>query len=259
MKALPHTRRSVLLACVLLVHGAALWALQHGLMQRVVDTITPAQVLTEISLLDAAPSPRAPATVAPAPQRPTAAHQSTPVAVARRAATPTLPTPPSTASAQPLAVASAAPAETAPASAHSTATPAAASALPSNAAPGLPASARIASAASALSGAASAQAATAAATPSVQLPSSEADYLHNPKPAYPALSRRLGEQGRVVVRTLIGADGLPQQAEVLRSSGFERLDRAAVDTAMRWRFVPGKRAGVAEAMWFNLPLHFVLD
>ena len=54
-------------------------------------------------------------------------------------------------------------------------------------------------------------------------------------------------------------DGVPQKAEVQRSSGFERLDRAAVDTAMRWRYVPGKRAGVAEAMWFNLPMHFVLD
>lgn len=93
----------------------------------------------------------------------------------------------------------------------------------------------------------------------MQLPSSDADYLNNPKPAYPAMSRRLGEQGRVIVRTLIGADGVPQQAEVQRSSGFERLDRAAVDTAMRWRYVPGKRAGVAEAMWFNLPMTFVLD
>jgi protein TonB len=95
--------------------------------------------------------------------------------------------------------------------------------------------------------------------PALQPPSSDADYLNNPKPSYPAMSRRLGEQGKVVVRTLIGTDGVAQKAEVLRSSGFERLDRAALETALKWRYVPGKRGGVAEAMWFNVPLHFVLD
>ena len=34
---------------------------------------------------------------------------------------------------------------------------------------------------------------------------------------------------------------------------------AAVDTVMRWRYVPGKRGDVPEAMWFNVPLNFVLE
>lgn len=93
----------------------------------------------------------------------------------------------------------------------------------------------------------------------VQLPSSDADYLNNPSPAYPGMSRRLGEQGTVIVRALIGADGNAQKAEVQQSSGFERLDRAAVEAALKWRYVPGKRAGVAEAMWFKVPLRFVLE
>jgi protein TonB len=93
----------------------------------------------------------------------------------------------------------------------------------------------------------------------VELPSSDADYLNNPKPAYPSLSKRLGEQGRVVVRTFIGADGSAQKTEIQQSSGFDRLDQAALTTAMRWRYVPGKRAGVAEAMWFNVPFNFVLE
>lgn len=101
--------------------------------------------------------------------------------------------------------------------------------------------------------------ATPAPAPKIALPSTLADYLNNPKPAYPALSRRLGEQGRAVVRVLIGADGLPQKAELHSSSGFERLDRAALDTVMRWRYVPGKRGDVPEAMWFNVPLNFVLE
>ena len=102
-------------------------------------------------------------------------------------------------------------------------------------------------------------AAPPAAPPRVELPSSNADYLQNPPPPYPAMSRRLGEQGRVVVRVLIGADGLPQRAELRSTSGFDRLDQAALATVMRWRYVPGKRGGVAEAMWFNVPLNFVLD
>jgi protein TonB len=42
------------------------------------------------------------------------------------------------------------------------------------------------------------------------------------------------------------------------SSGFERLDKAGMDAAMRWRYVPGKRGGVAEAMWFLQPITFNL-
>ena len=107
--------------------------------------------------------------------------------------------------------------------------------------------------------AADAQPAAPAAAPVVQLPSSDADYFQNPKPAYPPISRRLNEQGKTTVRVLIGADGQPQRAEIGKSSGFSRLDEAAVATVMRWRYVPGKRGGVAEAMWFNVPINWVLE
>ena len=93
----------------------------------------------------------------------------------------------------------------------------------------------------------------------IELPSSDAAYLNNPRPSYPALSRRLGEQGKVVVRVLIGVDGTAQQAEIRTSSGFERLDQTALATVRSWRYVPGKRNGTAEAMWFNVPVNFVLE
>lgn len=93
----------------------------------------------------------------------------------------------------------------------------------------------------------------------VELPSSDANYLQNPKPPYPALSKRLGEQGKVMVRVLIGVDGTAQKAEIKQSSGFDRLDQSAFTTVLRWRYVPGKRAGVPEAMWFNVPINFVLE
>lgn len=93
----------------------------------------------------------------------------------------------------------------------------------------------------------------------IELPSSDADYLNNPKPSYPALSRRLGEQGKVVVHVLIGVDGSAQKAEIKASSGYERLDQAALSTVLRWRYLPGKRGGTPEAMWFNVPINFVLE
>lgn len=93
----------------------------------------------------------------------------------------------------------------------------------------------------------------------VDLPSSDADYLHNPKPEYPRLSRQRNEEGKVIVNVLIGVDGAAQKAEVKVSSGFERLDQAALATAKMWRYVPGKRGGVPEPMWFAVPISFVMD
>jgi protein TonB len=103
-----------------------------------------------------------------------------------------------------------------------------------------------------------AKAVPAAPTP-VELPVSDAEYLQNPKPSYPAISRKLREQGKVVVDVLIGADGSAQQARLKSSSGFDRLDAAALATVQRWRYVPGKKGGVATAMWFSVPINFVLE
>ena len=95
--------------------------------------------------------------------------------------------------------------------------------------------------------------------PAFSLPSSEADGLNNPKPAYPRMSRRLNEQGQVVIRVFVGADGSAQQGEIKTSSGYDRLDQEALRTVLRWRFVPGQRFGTPEAMWFNVPVNFVLE
>jgi protein TonB len=73
------------------------------------------------------------------------------------------------------------------------------------------------------------------------------------------MSNRLGETGTVVVRVLIGADGTAQKAEIQRSSGFARLDKAALDAVLGWRYVPGKRGGVPEAMWYTVPIKWGLE
>ncbi len=97
------------------------------------------------------------------------------------------------------------------------------------------------------------------APPKVVLPSSDADYLQNPRPVYPPLSKRLGEQGQAIHSVLIGPDGLPTSARLVKSSGFDRLDQAAYQAVMSWRYVPGMRNGVAVAMAYNAPISFVLE
>lgn len=89
-------------------------------------------------------------------------------------------------------------------------------------------------------------------------PRYDADYLDNPKPAYPPLSRRLGEQGRVVVRVHVDARGLPGEIQLHTSSGAERLDQAALATVRRWKFVPAKRGAEPIADWVLVPIAFSL-
>ena len=72
------------------------------------------------------------------------------------------------------------------------------------------------------------------------------------------MSRRLGEQGIAVWRVLIGTDGKAVQAQLIKSSGFERLDKAAYDTVMRRRYLPGTRDGVPVALSYNAPIAWVL-
>jgi protein TonB len=98
-----------------------------------------------------------------------------------------------------------------------------------------------------------------ATTAAVVLPSTSADYLNNPAPPYPRQSKRLGEVGTVVIRVLITPEGRAEKAEIRTSSGYLRLDETALSTVQRWRFVPGQRNGAPEAMWFNVPIRFVLD
>lgn len=215
-------RITVIVASVLLFHGAALWALQTGLLRRAVEVLVPAELLTEF-IEPASPivEPPPPAPPVVTPVKPVLSQAPTPV----QQPAPEL-----------LAVADPTPAANAP---LGVITPVAATELvtaPVSPVPPAP-----------------------AAPPRVELPSSDADYLQNPKPPYPPLSKRLGEQGKVVVRALIGLDGTAQQVQIKQSSGFERLDQSALATVQRWRYVPGKRAGVAEAMWFNVPITFVLE
>ena len=73
------------------------------------------------------------------------------------------------------------------------------------------------------------------------------------------MSRRQHEEGRVLLRVRVGADGRADSVEIATSSGYGRLDRAAQDAVRRWRFVPARRGAEAVAAYFNVPIAFSLD
>lgn len=85
-----------------------------------------------------------------------------------------------------------------------------------------------------------------------------ADYLDNPPPKYPPISRRLGEQGRVLLRVRVSVNGRAERIEVRTSSGFERLDQAAQAAVTGWRFVPARRGEEPTAAWVLIPVSFVM-
>jgi len=87
----------------------------------------------------------------------------------------------------------------------------------------------------------------------------DAAYLNNPKPAYPPLSRRLNEEGRVVLRVQISAEGTATEVTVHTGSGFPRLDNAALEAVRQWRFIPAKQGGQAVASTVLVPMPFELN
>ena len=221
---------------VMFGHLVVAWWISSGVLTRVVPASEPGNVIMASVVMDA-PAPRTTTAPKPAPASPPIQAQTKPEPQSQPQAktditqvqpAPVL-TPTAPSNAAPI-VSNAAPALTPAAPATPTATPA------GNQRP----------------------AANATAT-AVVLPSTSADYLNNPAPPYPRQSKRLGEEGTVVIRVLITAEGRAEKAEIRTSSGHARLDDTALTTVKAWRFVPGKRNGLPEAMWFNVPIRFVLD
>lgn len=94
----------------------------------------------------------------------------------------------------------------------------------------------------------------------VVAPRFDAAYLANPIPEYPRVSRRMGEEGRVMLRVHVGADGKPLEVTIAKSSGYPRLDDVARETVLRsWRFVPARQGDQAVAGTVRVPIDFTLD
>jgi protein TonB len=225
---LPHHKHRTLrvTAAVLLGHAGVIWLASNGLPSAVAPQGNTEQTIMA-SVIIKMPAPLNLVTQSLVPKAPPQARTPTPPQV-----TPAL-------ISTPVAV------------------PGTTQAAPSTAAPIVPAAAPAATATA--TGSQRPTVTAPSATAAVVLPSSDADYLNNPTPTYPSMSRRMGEQGTVLVRAFINTEGRAEKVEIRTSSGYSRLDDAALATVQRWRYVPGKRAGVAEAMWFNVPIRFLLD
>ncbi len=86
----------------------------------------------------------------------------------------------------------------------------------------------------------------------------EVSYSVPPVLAYPLSSRRAREQGTAQVRLLVNAQGQPQQVQLVQSTGFDRLDEAALAAARATRFRPHLENGQPAAFWVVIPLAFEL-
>jgi TonB family protein len=73
---------------------------------------------------------------------------------------------------------------------------------------------------------------------------------------YPTHLRDAGIDGTAYVKVLVGTSGLVQDAKVIRSSGVEALDRAAVRAAREFLFTPARRGGLPVATWVTFPITF---
>lgn len=88
---------------------------------------------------------------------------------------------------------------------------------------------------------------------------SSAPSVRNPSPVYPEISRRNGEQGKVILRVLVRNDGTAGPVLINQSSGYERLDHSAIEAVKQWTFNIATQDGNPIEKWYRIPISFSLD
>jgi periplasmic protein TonB len=231
------------ICCALALH-AAIFKLDAGWLKRPAATI-PDSLEVTISLVQLMPEPVEQPTIEPLQVKPPAAIAPlTPVEPKKQVVEqPPAPAPPPT----PVAPKAPPPAEPEPQPAPPVETEAAAN-MPSEEDP-LPATAAP-TAQEAQQRHAEEQAAVTASVPLYHL---------NPPPVYPAVARRRNYEGTVVIDVLVDRQGRAAQVRIAHSSGYEILDRSAVNSVKQWRFEPGRRFGQPVEMWVQVPVRFSLE
>jgi len=81
----------------------------------------------------------------------------------------------------------------------------------------------------------------------------------NPKPPYPLVSRRMGEQGAVDLRLCLTYQGQIESVSVIKSSGYKRLDSSALETVKTWKFSPLEMVEASSSDCYRLPIYFKLE
>jgi TonB family protein len=85
------------------------------------------------------------------------------------------------------------------------------------------------------------------------------DIFLNPKPIYPLLSRRMREQGAVHLKLCIDGRGDVESVLLAKSSGYEKLDRSAVNGVRQWKFSALESLDQTISHCYHLPIHFRLE
>lgn len=97
-----------------------------------------------------------------------------------------------------------------------------------------------------------------AAAPAAGAPAQDLKTSTRVEPTYPSASRRAGEEGTVRVKVLVDEKGRPREVAVARSSGFARLDEAAMEAVRKWRFVAATNGTSAITAWTQVAVTFRL-
>jgi periplasmic protein TonB len=82
--------------------------------------------------------------------------------------------------------------------------------------------------------------------------------LNNPKPVYPVFARRRGLEGVVLLSVDVNSEGYPLGVKIKKGSGHTVLDRCALQTVKKWRFIPAKRGDIAVRDSVEIPIRFSL-
>ncbi len=86
-----------------------------------------------------------------------------------------------------------------------------------------------------------------------------AEAMQEISPKYPSASIRRGEQGLVIIEARVLADGRTSNVRVLKSSGYDRLDQAALEAVRRAKFRPARRYDQAVSSWVTVPIRFAIN
>jgi periplasmic protein TonB len=213
-------RRIGPLGAIILLHIAFFYALQSGLLRKAAEALPREVMVTFIT-----PQPQAkpePPKPQPAPEKP----KTVPVVKKQVAPPPPVPVVNTAPSQNAITAPPAPPAPPAPAEPA----PPVVSAPPAPAAPALP-----------------------------KTVTSGIEYLKAPQPEYPPVSRRMGEEGKAVLRVLVNDKGRPERVDVQQSSGSMRLDEAARQAVLRAMFKPFMEDGRPVPAYAIVPIRFQLD
>ena len=80
----------------------------------------------------------------------------------------------------------------------------------------------------------------------------------NQWPKYPNRARRRGQEGALILRITVSDNGKPSSIKVIKTSGHQILDQAAIDAVWNWQFQPAKKRGLAVKASIDLPVVFQL-